>query len=66
MAKGEGEMRLTQRLFGHEAAGGVVLILATIVALVVANSPWQSWYVAALDAPLSITLGGAAAEATGS
>ncbi len=46
------------RLLAHEAAGGVVLILATAAALLVANSALQPWYVAALDAPLSITLGG--------
>ena len=51
-------MGLFQRVFGHEAAGGVVLILATIAALVVANSPWQGWYDGALEAPLSITLAG--------
>jgi len=48
-----------QRLFGHEAAGGIVLMLATAAALIVANSPLQPAYVAALDAPLSITLNGA-------
>ena len=47
------------RLFGHDAAGGVVLMLATALALIVANSPLQPWYLAALDAPLSITLAGA-------
>ncbi|MEO8243205.1 MAG: Na+/H+ antiporter NhaA [bacterium] len=46
------------RFFKHEAAGGVVLILATCAALIVANSPLQPWYLAALDSPLSITLGG--------
>ena len=51
-------MGLFQRVFGHEAAGGGVLILATIAALVVANSPWQGWYDGALEAPLSITLAG--------
>ena len=49
---------LTTRLLGHDAAGGVVLMLATAAALFVANSPLQVWYLAALDAPLSITLGG--------
>jgi Na+:H+ antiporter, NhaA family len=44
------------RLLSHEAAGGVVLMLATALALAVANSPLQPWYLAALDAPLSITL----------
>lgn len=46
------------RLFAHEAAGGVVLIMATLAALVVANSPLQPYYIAALNAPLSITLAG--------
>lgn len=45
-------------MFAHEAAGGVVLILAAIAALLVANSPLQTWYEAALQSPLSITLGG--------
>ena len=47
------------RLFTQEAAGGVVLIAATLAALLVANSPLQHWYLAALEAPLGITLGGA-------
>ena len=47
------------RLFAQEAAGGVVLIAATLAALLVANSPLQHWYLAALEAPLGITLGGA-------
>ncbi len=47
------------RLLSHEAAGGVGLMLATVLALGVANSPLQPWYLAALDAPLSITLSGA-------
>ena len=51
-------MELIQRLFRHEAAGGVVLVLATIAALLVANSPLQPWYAAALKVPLSVTLGG--------
>ena len=46
------------RLLAHESAGGIALIAGTLAALVVANSPLQSAYLAALDAPLSITLGG--------
>ena len=46
------------RLLAHEAAGGIALIAATLAALAVANSPLQLTYLAALDAPLSITLGG--------
>ena len=47
-----------ERLFGHDAAGGVVLILATALALAIANSPLQPLYLSALQAPLSITLSG--------
>ena len=46
------------RFFAHEAAGGIVLIAATVAALMVANSPLQGWYLTALEQPLSITLGG--------
>lgn len=46
------------RLLGHEAAGGVVLMLATLAALIVANSPLRAAYLSALEAPLSITLAG--------
>jgi NhaA family Na+:H+ antiporter len=49
---------MLSRLFAHEAAGGVVLMLATAAALITANSGLMPAYLAALDAPLSITLGG--------
>jgi len=49
---------MLSRLFSHEAAGGVVLMLATAAALITANSGLMPAYLAALDAPLSITLGG--------
>ena len=49
---------LFSRTLAHEAAGGVALMLATFAAMVVANSPLQGGYVAALGAPLSITLAG--------
>ena len=49
---------LLERLVKSEAAGGVLLISATIAALLVANSSYEVWYHAALDAPLAITLGG--------
>ena len=34
--------RPLQRFLGIEAAGGIVLLVATVVALVWANSPWQA------------------------
>ena len=49
---------LLERLMKSEAAGGVLLILASVAALIVANSPYAGWYHAALDTPLAITLGG--------
>lgn len=52
------ERRLLDRIFGHDAAGGVALILATLLAMIVANSALQPYYLAALEAPFSVTLAG--------
>ena len=41
-----------------EAAGGVLLVLAAIVALVWANSPWQASYERLWDSVASITVSG--------
>lgn len=61
---GPGRARLHTRLsaplaeFLHlEAAGGIVLAAATVVALVWANSPWQDSYTTLWNTDLSITLG---------
>ena len=43
-----------QGYLSAEAKGGLVLIAATILALVAANSPWASAYQAALDLPMAI------------
>ena len=51
-------MTRLHQMLAHEAAGGIALMLATFAALIVANSPLQGAYVAALDAPFSITLAG--------
>jgi Na+:H+ antiporter, NhaA family len=40
-----------------EAAGGIVLVAATAVALIWANSPWQDSYITFWSTPLDITLG---------
>jgi len=42
----------------HEAAGGVVLMLAAAVAIVLANSPAKVWVDAVLGAELAVTLNG--------
>ena len=52
------QLSLFERLLKSDAAGGVLLILATVAALVVANSPFAGWYHSALEAPLAITLAG--------
>src|SRR4051794_17026058 len=52
-------MRLNSisRLFAHDAAGGVVLIVAALVALAVANSPFELMYAEFLDLKLTIAIG---------
>lgn len=47
-----------ERLFRHEAAGGVFLMLAALAAMIVANSAFAPSYDAALSAKLAITLNG--------
>ena len=46
----------------HEAAGGVVLLAAAILALVLNNSPLAWAYEALLDTPVSIRIGGFAID----
>lgn len=46
-----------QGYLSAEAKGGLVLIAATILALVAANSPWARAYQAALDLPMAISAG---------
>ncbi|PKE32622.1 Na+/H+ antiporter NhaA [Rahnella sp. AA] len=45
---------LIRRFLRMEAAGGVVLIIAAVVALVMANSPLQGVYQAFLDIPVTL------------
>ena len=51
-----------ERLFRHEAAGGVALMAAAVLALIVANSGFAGLYAGALDARLAITLNGEGLE----
>lgn len=46
-----------QRLLRHEAAGGIVMLVAAVVAIVWANSPWSQSYVDMWSTPLLIELG---------
>ncbi len=42
----------------HEAAGGVALVAAAALALLISNSPLSSLYDALLDTPVSVRIGG--------
>lgn len=46
-----------QRLLAHEAAGGVVMVIAAAVAVVWANSPWRHTYTELWQTPLRVELG---------
>jgi Na+:H+ antiporter, NhaA family len=46
-----------QRVLTHEAAGGVVMLIAAAVALVWANSPWSDSYTDLWQTPLRVELG---------
>jgi Na+:H+ antiporter, NhaA family len=47
----------TQRLLAHEAAGGVVMLLAALFAIAWANSPWAQSYTDLWATPLRVELG---------
>lgn len=46
-----------QQFFEFEAAGGVLLVLAMLLALVCANSPWQGYYDALISVPVEVRVG---------
>ena len=46
-----------QEFFGQQAAGGIVLMVCTVAALVWANSPWAASYDALWHTELSVGLG---------
>jgi NhaA family Na+:H+ antiporter len=46
-----------QRFLGIEAAGGVLLMVATVVAMVWANSPWSSSYTDLWNTEINLSLG---------
>jgi Na+:H+ antiporter, NhaA family len=50
-------LRLLQEFLRLEAAGGLVLMMAAVLALIVANSPLAGFYGALLDLPLQVSIG---------
>ncbi len=46
----------------HEAAGGIVLLIAALIALVIDNSPLSPLYDALLDTPMTIRIGALALD----
>jgi len=51
-------IRRIKAFFEFEAAGGIVLALAAIAAMIIANSPLNSWYEGFIHAPVAIQIGG--------
>ena len=45
-----------------EAASGILLVIAAILAMIAANSPLAGWYQSLIDVPFGIRLGGAAID----
>lgn len=50
-------LRPMQEFVQQSQSGGIVLLIATVLALIVANSPLNESYLALLDAHISITVG---------
>lgn len=46
-----------RQFFNHDAAGGILLVLAAFIAMVMANTPLVSFYQGVLDIPIVIKLG---------
>ena len=53
---------IIEEFFRLEAAGGVLLVIASIVALVWANTPWRALYTGLLSVPVGVHLGSLALD----
>jgi NhaA family Na+:H+ antiporter len=40
-----------------ESASGIILMFAAVFAMIIANSPWVSWYNLLLDVPVAVAIG---------
>ena len=45
------------RFLRLEASGGIILMFSAVLALVLANTPWQSWYALLIETPVEIRIG---------
>ncbi|MCF7805926.1 MAG: Na+/H+ antiporter NhaA [Candidatus Marinimicrobia bacterium] len=43
--------------FRKESAGGIVLIIATVLAMILANTPFQTIYIALIETPVTVRIG---------
>lgn len=55
-------LRAIDRFFGHEASGGILLMLAAVAAMIVANSSLAGIYEGSLGSYLAVTLNGEGLE----
>lgn len=46
-----------ETFFKKESASGIILMFAAILAMILANSPWVSWYNLLLDVPVTVAIG---------
>ena len=49
--------KVFKEMVEHDAAGGILLVFAAIVALIFANSPINSFYTGTLDIPIQVSFG---------
>ena len=47
-----------KKFFQHEAASGFILVFAAMIAMILANSPLNSFYNGLLEIPVSVRFGG--------
>lgn len=46
-----------QKFFAQESAGGITLVVAALLAIVVANSPLSAYYALLIDTPVAVQIG---------
>ncbi len=51
------DLRCINQFIASQSAGGVLLALAALVALIISNSPWQAAYQQFLDIPFELRIG---------